>query len=392
MESFDFVAFDLRLKQAYFVLTGSAVEFHSIPGYTSDSIVTCFPALSLCHAADVFYVTFANIYTLRGEPARDARKWAMDAKKVANIQMDFFVATHTWPIIGAANIRKTLMDFSDGILLVHDQTLRWMYKGFPSDVITTKVHLPKEQAEKTFLVETYGLVETSVRSIVDFYVGWFSGFAEDMFPLNRVDRTNNMIALVSEPKIYAEAVRAYHNEEFRWAMEMISHLYNNNPTIRLYKELRALCMIRQAEGTPSVLSRHYLLSQVLEMYSLLPAVVKINTRPSLGTLHLDGVFQNLQSHADAQRLEAEVFGSLELYMNLTDGNTYLFTFRNSILDYDQVSAPAANVLTFTTTTQQFRNFLVSTAALDSAAYGTASSGTAADVNHFFGYLDFQDEA
>jgi alkyl sulfatase BDS1-like metallo-beta-lactamase superfamily hydrolase len=173
-------------------------------------------------------------------------------------------------------------------------------------------------------------------------------------------------------------------------MEMISHLYNTDSANRSYKELRALTMIRLAEGTPSVLSRYYLLSQALEMWDLLPGVVKINTRNSLATLHLDGVFQNMQVHANAEKIEAELSSLLSLYLVLTDEQTYKLTFRNSILNYEAVTTVPAGSLTFETTLASFRSYIV-TDPFDSASRGTASGGTSADVDNFFGYFDFQDE-
>jgi len=362
---------------------GLRLDFYSVPGYTPDQILTNFPLLRLLHIADVYYFSLPNIYTIRGERTRDARKWSLDVYKAASIpDVDYAVATHALPLVGG-EIKEVLTNYAQGIKYIHDQTLRFMMKGLTADVICTNMELPPSLAKLEYLVEIYGIVETACISVVDFYVGWFSGQTEDLFTLNRVERRERMLNLVKPERMVVEAIKAYNEQDYRWSMELSSMVWRNDPTNLKAKEIRGLSQIRLAEQQFSIGTRNYYLSMVLEDYDLITLV--INVRNSYGYLPLDSVCANLAAHVNSDKFAEEINeGSKTLFLELNTGKWKL-KLQNSVLECNPFTAAyPEGAQVWQLTEGQYRSFLVK-----EIFAGTGVSQE--DVVNFFSYIDFVDE-
>ena len=72
----------------------------------------------------------------------------------------------------------TLTDYRDAVQYVHDQTVRYINKGLHPEEIVRLVHLPKQLAQKPYLLERYGTVRWSIKGLFSGYMGWFSGNIE----------------------------------------------------------------------------------------------------------------------------------------------------------------------------------------------------------------------
>jgi len=70
-----------------------------------------------------------------------------------------------------------------------------MNKGLYPDEITRKVVLPPYLAEHPFLQEFYGTVEWSVKGIFCNYMGWFSGKASELHPMERLEQSKALVEL-----------------------------------------------------------------------------------------------------------------------------------------------------------------------------------------------------
>ncbi len=131
------------------------------------------------------------------------------------------VPQHTRPIEGQAEIMEILTAYRDAIQLVHDQTVRYMNKGLYPDEITRKVRLPPYLAKHPYLQEFYGTVEWSVKGVFTTYMGWFSGKASELHPLERVEKSKNLVDLAGGIESLVEKMRlAYGEGKYQWTLEL----------------------------------------------------------------------------------------------------------------------------------------------------------------------------
>jgi alkyl sulfatase BDS1-like metallo-beta-lactamase superfamily hydrolase len=74
--------------------------------------------------------SFPNLYSLRGTAYRDPTNWFRSVDRLRQFDAWCMVPSHGPPLCEAANIQRLLKNFRDAIQFTHDQTIRWMNKGY----------------------------------------------------------------------------------------------------------------------------------------------------------------------------------------------------------------------------------------------------------------------
>ena len=81
--------------------------------------------------------------------------------------------------------------------------------------------MPEELAESPYLVEFYGTVRYSIRSIFNGYLGWFSGNPADLDPLTISQKAEKISVLAGgDEALFNELQNAYNNKEMQWVLEL----------------------------------------------------------------------------------------------------------------------------------------------------------------------------
>lgn len=74
--------------------------------------------------------SFPNLYSLRGTAYRDPTNWFRSVDRLRQFDAWCMLPSHGPPLCEAANIQRLLKNFRDAIQFTHDQTIRWMNKGY----------------------------------------------------------------------------------------------------------------------------------------------------------------------------------------------------------------------------------------------------------------------
>lgn len=74
--------------------------------------------------------SFPNLYSLRGTAYRDPANWFRSVDRLRQFNAWCMVPSHGPPLCETANIQRLLKNFRDAIQFTHDQTIRWMNKGY----------------------------------------------------------------------------------------------------------------------------------------------------------------------------------------------------------------------------------------------------------------------
>ena len=120
--------------------------------------------------------------------------------------------------------------------LVHDQTVRYMNKGLQPDQITQLVRLPPHLEDHPFLQQFYGTVEWSVKAVFCNYMGWFSGKASDLHPMEEVAHSKAMLELAGGPENLSDKMEvALHEGNYQWALELAEVLLDTKNKTDLAK-------------------------------------------------------------------------------------------------------------------------------------------------------------
>ncbi len=143
--------------------------------------------------------SFPNLYSLRGTSYRNPADWFRSVDKLRAYDSWCMVPSHGPPVCEAENIHRLLRNFRDAVQFTHDQTIRWMNKGFTMDELAPLIetlYLQKNGEEeiimndldkvkpilnvnakvvdpRDYLRPFYGSVTQGVREVYAGNVGWF---------------------------------------------------------------------------------------------------------------------------------------------------------------------------------------------------------------------------
>ncbi len=178
-------------------IAGVKMHLLYLPSETEDEIVAWFPDDKLLNSAEVMQgENWPNVYTIRGTKYRDPVKWFKSIDVMREFPAEYLVPTHGRPIVGYDNIQNMLTAYRDALQFVHDQTIRYMNRGYTPEQLVEVVKLPAHLAEHPWLNEYYGTVKHVVRNIYGGYLGWFQGDPWALDPMSYIERSKRYVELM----------------------------------------------------------------------------------------------------------------------------------------------------------------------------------------------------
>ena len=178
-------------KEYRFKLGDLTFDCLAMPGETPDMLNVWIPELKALFIGDNYYASFPNMYTLRGTLARPALNYVESLNKVLALKPEIVLPSHGVPIVGAANVQRTLTQYRDAILYVHDATVRGMNEGKSAYALMKEIRLPPTLE----VGEGYGAIGWSVRGIYEGYAGWFDGDPATMYATAPAEAYGELVRL-----------------------------------------------------------------------------------------------------------------------------------------------------------------------------------------------------
>jgi len=247
-------------------IAGVDIELVHAPGETNDQLFVWLPKQRVLLPGDNVYKAFPNIYTIRGTLYRDPMKWVQSLDKMRALKPAFIAPSHTRPIVGEAEVADVLTVYRDAIQYVHDQTVRWMNAGLTPDEIVERVQLPAHLKNHPFLLEHYGTVAWSVRSIFSGYLGWFNGDAATLNPVAPRAKAQHIVALAGgRDQVLASVRKSIDKGDYAWAAELSAHLVRLDSADQQAANLKAEAFEHLGALSVSPNGRNFYLTQALEL-------------------------------------------------------------------------------------------------------------------------------
>jgi alkyl sulfatase BDS1-like metallo-beta-lactamase superfamily hydrolase len=244
-------------------IAGEKFILQHAPGETEDQLAIFLPDRSLLLPGDNYYHAFPNLYTIRGTPYRDPRKWAASIDVMRAFKPEVMIPQHSQPVLGSKKIEQRLMNYRDAIQFVYDETIRMINAGLTPAEIAEQIKLPEHLATQPYLQEMYGRVEFAAKAVYSGTLGWFSGDPADLRPVSKKREAELIAELAGGQVALASAVdRAMKAGEPAWALSLATHLDRlGNPKA---PALRAAAMRALAEGETASSVRNYYLTSAAE--------------------------------------------------------------------------------------------------------------------------------
>ncbi|WP_438985372.1 alkyl sulfatase dimerization domain-containing protein, partial [Aequoribacter sp.] len=329
-------------------IEGVKLSLIHAPGETDDQIVVWLPDLRVLLPGDNVYKAFPNLYTIRGTPYRDVRKWSQSVRAMAKLNPKVMVPSHTEPVVGEENINALLTDYADAIQFVHDQTIRLINEGLRPDEIVQRIQLPQNLAKHPWLQPFYGTVDWAARSVYSGYLGWFDGDSVDLFPTPKRTKAARLIALMGGVDAVLSEASRYLKQDPQWAAELADYVCTADSSNTRARELKASALRAMAEVEVNPNARNWYLSEALE----LEGKVVFEPRPTdaerlayAQTFPIENVLELMTVSLNPAK-SAGVSASVE-FVFPDQSKRFLLTVRNQILLIDRLNEPAADAVRVT---------------------------------------------
>lgn len=322
-------------------IAGIELQLIHCPGETDDQTVVYMPQHNILFAADNYYESFPNLYTIRGAPNRDVVQWASSIDIMINTSPDVMVPSHTLPVYGAQEIQTRLQNYRDAIQYVHDQTVRLMLKNYHPNEIASMIQLPSNLRDCEYLKEFYGTVGWSSKAIFDGYMGWYSGDECDLMKLTPTEYAHRLIDLAGGSQtVLDKAQCAFDERDYQWALELTSAILRANEkstrqVIKAAKELKTQCCVQLGQQQISANGRNWYLTSALINEGKISEikVPKKHLKNFILTKPLGIIFSTMSVRFNPSESLAGVTKSLSFILKEGDsmGGDWTLTIRNCVL-------------------------------------------------------------
>jgi alkyl sulfatase BDS1-like metallo-beta-lactamase superfamily hydrolase len=216
----DWDTYDFTLGETQFQVIG-------VPGAEgADNIVLWLPQQKILITGDFFgpqFPQFPNIFTMRGEKIRKPMEYVKSLDLLLALQPQIIVPSHLDPTVGAEEIRAGMLRIRDAVQYVHDQTVDGMNAGKSVYELMKEISLPPELE----LVQNHGKVDWAVKSIWEYYMGWFHfDSTTELYPvpardvyadLAKVAGNEALLSLAQNYLVQGKPVKALHITEIALA-------------------------------------------------------------------------------------------------------------------------------------------------------------------------------
>ncbi len=138
-----------------------------------DGLTVWVPELRAAFVGDLWgpiIDAFPNLFTLRGEPYRDAQQYMESLREVRDLEPEIALAGHFEPVVGKEQVNEVLTRMHDGVEWVWDRVIDGMNEGKDPYTLMREISLPEDSP----LHEMYGRVDWGVRAIWEGLAGWFT--------------------------------------------------------------------------------------------------------------------------------------------------------------------------------------------------------------------------
>jgi alkyl sulfatase BDS1-like metallo-beta-lactamase superfamily hydrolase len=344
---------DVKITGEVHTIDGVEIEFQMAPGTEAPAEMHFyFPRYrALCMAENATH-TMHNLLTLRGALVRDPHVWSgylTEAIETFGARSDVAFASHHWPTWGRERVVEYLATQRDLYAYLHDQTLRYLNKGYTGAEIAEMIELPPALEAAWSTHGYYGSVSHNVKAIYQRYMGWFDGNPARLWPHEPSAIAKRYVAAIGGiDRVVEVAQQAFDAGDYRWAATLLDHAIFTDDAHSGARTLYANTLEQLAYGAENATWRNFFLSGATELRdgnfgtpgkAAAPALVAQLTPEQI----LDSLSISINGPA-AWNFD------LSLDMTFTDlGVNYRITVRNGVFIYIAKPSDGTAAATLTTT-------------------------------------------
>lgn len=207
-------------------IAGIELDIFKTGGESASHIAIYLPEQKVLFAGDEIQgPTMPQLHSLRGTKFRDAVKWYQAIDKMRALEVDYLVPSHGKPVTGIDESKKIITSYRDAIQYQHDQSVRFINKGYTADQLANTIKLPEFLEITPWTLPFYGAIKSNVRNFYHGYISWWNGDPADLDPLPEAEFAKRFVkGFGGRDEVMRQAEDAFHSGDFQWAAELTKYL------------------------------------------------------------------------------------------------------------------------------------------------------------------------
>ncbi len=351
-----------------------------------------YPDLGVLNMAENACPLLHNFIPLRGAVARDPRIWSKyiaDAIAFYGPKTEILIGQHHWPVWGREAIVDYLEAQRDLYKHIHDQTLRYMNKGWRPAEIAEVVDLPPDLAGRWSVRGYYGTVSHNVKAVYQRYLSWYDGNPANLHALPPAPAAVKFVEYMGGAAAVIERAKAdFAKGEFRWVAQVMKEVVFAEPDNRQARELCADALEQMGYQAESATWRNAFLYGAMELrHGVLKLPVRGPSMETLAGLSSDVLFDAMAIRIDPVKAAGKAF---TINWSFTDRDERLTTtLKHSTLTHRVGERSDAAQVSVVTTRATF-DALIARKLQPAEALGSGAlrvEGDASCLVQLFGVLD-----
>lgn len=302
---------------------------------TSNEIITWFPELGVLQGGEVLYKLWPNLFSIRGTQYRDVKAWSESLETMRELQADYLVLSHTYPVIGKENVNDVLLTYHDGVKYIYDQTIRGINKGLTPDELSRSIKLPDSllnSPNSDWLQERYGEREWHIKGIYSGNIGWYDNDVMNLHPISFIEKSGKIVdGFGGIEKTLLKVREAIQNGEYEWAIELATYVMNADPDNEEAKLLKAHASRVLGHRAATATSRNMYLTTAHALegkITLDESVFSMNDPNQIKVTSMKDLLKSLPTHLDPAKADGV---NRVISLDFTDvDEQYTLHIRNSI--------------------------------------------------------------
>lgn len=271
-----------------------------------------YPELGVLNMAENACPLLHNFIPLRGAVARDPRIWSKyiaDAIAFYGPKTEILIGQHHWPVWGREAIVDYLEAQRDLYKHIHDQTLRYMNRGWRPAEIAEVVDLPPGLAERWSVRGYYGSVSHNVKAVYQRYLSWYDGNPANLHALPPAPAARKLVEYMGgAAAVIARAKADFAKGEFRWVAQVMKEVVFADPDNRQARELCADALEQMGYQAESATWRNAFLYGAMELrHGVLKLPARGPSMDSLAGLSSDVLFDAMAIRIDPVKAAGKAF-------------------------------------------------------------------------------------
>jgi glyoxylase-like metal-dependent hydrolase (beta-lactamase superfamily II) len=245
-----------------FKLGGLTFQLLHTPGETYDHLTVWIPEYKIAFPGDNYYLSFPNMYTLRGTRPRWALDYVESLDTVLSWGPEILAPSHGNPLYGRDQIQQAVSKYRDAIQYVHDETVRGANAGKSAHTLMNEIQLPPDLDQG----EAYGSVPWSIRGIYDGYIGWFDGNVSNISSIPASAAYPEVVELAGGAEVVAaRAASMVEAGDLHRALHVADFALEAEPDNHTALQAKRAALVRLLDMSTNINERGWLNAGILEI-------------------------------------------------------------------------------------------------------------------------------